>query len=302
MYSRPFRVFKNSMGQANHFLITTLIGLDAVEDGAKKRDDFPAKWEPRDVSSSVSRSKLYIMNAAMAWTVDNLDMYLRLCNTKPALYGMEEGQEIGGTGHSVYQKFKTVSDRHSEAFPEGMIAYIDLLICWRNRLIHFDADNKLIPSSARYFDEVKKNSINDICVEKYHLDVAQMLERFENKNSPSFKEIATLISMTIHFVEKLDETLLKEVQQRSYLEDLLYVMLKEDKKHHPSVLNPRNTTPEKRKKKLKQLFATKGVTEEFYNDDGELFLEEVVQLTEEEFLKRIQEERDKKETKLEEDE
>lgn len=37
MNSRAFREFKTGVGQANHFLITIMIGLDAVEDGAEKK-------------------------------------------------------------------------------------------------------------------------------------------------------------------------------------------------------------------------------------------------------------------------
>lgn len=38
MNSRAFRKFKTEMGQANHFLITIMIGLDAAEGGAEKRE------------------------------------------------------------------------------------------------------------------------------------------------------------------------------------------------------------------------------------------------------------------------
>ena len=85
MNSRAFRKFKTEMGQANHFLITIMIGLDAVEDGAQKRESFNANWNPKDVTASVVRSKHYAIKSSLAWAVDNLDMYLRLCNREPRL-------------------------------------------------------------------------------------------------------------------------------------------------------------------------------------------------------------------------
>ena len=72
MNSRAFRKFKTEMGQANHFLITIMIGLDAVEDGAEKRESFKTTWNPRNRTNSVVRSKAYAIKSALAWTVDNL--------------------------------------------------------------------------------------------------------------------------------------------------------------------------------------------------------------------------------------
>lgn len=46
------------MGQANHFLITILIGLDEVSKGqVKKPDTLDVCWNPKDVRASVERSR-----------------------------------------------------------------------------------------------------------------------------------------------------------------------------------------------------------------------------------------------------
>ena len=97
MNSRAFRKFKTEMGQANHFLITIMVGLDAVEDGAKKRESFHTTWNPQNARASASRSRHYAIKSALAWAVDNLDMYLRLCNRIPRLYSDSESLEIAQT-------------------------------------------------------------------------------------------------------------------------------------------------------------------------------------------------------------
>ncbi|MBE6677695.1 MAG: hypothetical protein E7597_02740 [Ruminococcaceae bacterium] len=296
MNSRAFREFKTGVGQANHFLITIMIGLDAVEDGAEKRESFNTTWNPENRTNSVVRSKKYAIKSALAWTVDNLDMYLRLCNREPRLYHDEESLKIAKTKHSVYNKFDCVIHNHSE-LAVSKFAYVDLLICWRNNSVHFDAENKLMTESVNYFQNIPSD---DVVTNTYHLDVNQMLERFNSGECPTFKEAATLISMTIHFVEELDRILLRDIDQYRFLETSLFKLLKSEK--DTSVFSFRNTTPEKRKKKFKQLFISAGISEDFYNEDGERFLDEVVNLREDEFINKVIEKRKEEEKKVEETE
>lgn len=294
MNSRAFREFKTGMGQANHFLITIMIGLDAVEDGAEKRESFNTTWNPENRTNSVVRSKKYAIKSALAWTVDNLDMYLRLCNREPRLYDGEESAEIAGTRQSIYKKFRCVINNHKELALDK-IAYVDLLISWRNNTVHFDAENQLMHASLDYFRNIPSD---DVVVNKYHLDVNQMLERFNSGDCPTFKEAATLISMTIHFVEELDSILLRDIDQYRFLETSLFYLLKSEK--NTSVFSFRNTTPEKRKKKFKQLFVSAGISEDFYNEDGERFLDEIVNLREDEFINKFIEKRKEEEKKAKE--
>ncbi len=236
MNSRAFREFKTGVGQANHFLITIMIGLDAVEDGAEKRESFKTTWNPENRTNSVVRSKTYAIKSALAWTVDNLDMYLRLCNREPRLYGDAESAEIADTGHSIYKKFRCVINNHKKIALDKS-AYVDLLISWRNNTVHFDAENQLMHASLDYFRNIPAD---DVVVNKYHLDVNQMLDRFKRGECPTFKEMATLISMTIHFVEELDGILLHDIDQYRFLETYLLKLLNSGKK--TSVFSFRNTT------------------------------------------------------------
>ena len=104
--------------------------------------------------------------------------------------------------------------------------------------------------------------------------------------------------MTIHFVEELDSILLRDIDQYRFLETSLFKMLNSEKE--TNVFNFRNTTPEKRKKKLKQFFVSVGISEDFYNEDGERFLDEAVNLKEDEFISKVLEKRKEEEKKTEE--
>lgn len=148
---------------------------------------------------------------------------------------------------------------------------------------------------GNYFRNIPED---DVVTNTYHLDVNQMLERFNRGKCPTFKEAATLIGMTIHFVEELDSILLRDIDQYRFLETSLFKMLNSEKE--TNVFNFRNTTPEKRKKKLKQFFVSVGISEDFYNEDGERFLDEVVNLKKDEFISKVLEKRKEKEKKTEE--
>lgn len=271
------------MGQANHFLITIMVGLDAVKNGAQKDDSFHTSWNPRDTLASVERSKQYAIKSSLAWAVDNLDMYLRLCNRNPKLYQENESQEIAETKHSVYNKFKCVSKNHPQ-IATNKKAFVDLLICWRNNMVHFDAENGMLLDSERYFANIPED---DVVLNLYHLDATAMLSRFREGEIPTFKEVTTLISMTIHFVEELDQMLMSDIQQADYLENTLRTLVKENSKYLEA-FSFRNTTPEKKIKKFKQLFASIGIDQGFYNEDGERFLEKIANMSDKTFKDKQQ--------------
>ena len=275
MQSNAFREFKKRMGQANHFLITILIGLDAVKNGAKKDDDFNVCWNPKDVNASVVRSKDFAISSALSWAVDCLDMYLRLCNRHPTLFLTQESNEISETKHSVYRKFEIIIKNHKE-LDDINIAFVDLLICWRNNMMHFDAENKLLPSSEKTF---KINPMNNV-VDKFHLDVNGMLSRFHSNEKPTFKELATMFSMTINFVEKLDQLLLENIDRTKYLEAFLIKKIKDN----PCIMEwnvfkkNNNIEISEKRKNLKQFFITNGICEDFFNETTDSFFDDVIKI------------------------
>ena len=270
------------MGQANHFLITIMVGLDAVEDGAKKRSSFKTSWNPKDVSASATRSKIYAIKSALAWSVDNLDMYLRMCNRKPKILSESECEEFSKTKHSVYKKYMCIIDNHPE-LETNKKAFVDLLICWRNNLIHFDAENQMLDESKKYFLNCAKD---DMQLKKYNFDVCAMMKRFEEGDFPTFKETTTLISMTIHFVEQLDSLLLGLINQKLYLDDMLCVKMKSNDEIS-EIFGHRNVDFDKRIKKIKQYLVTQGITDDFLNEDGEAYIKYVAGLTIEDIKERL---------------
>lgn len=283
MNSNAFKQFKNRMGQANHLLITILIGLDAVDDGATKRPDFNTTWNPKNVHFSVSRSRIYAINSALAWAVDNIDMYFRLCNKTPKLFTDEESREMDKTGHSVYKKYEIIVKNHIQISAVAK-AFLDLLICWRNKKVHFDADNELSSNSLNFFKNIPSD---ENVVSKYHLDVSNMLDNFNKNQTPTFKEITTMISMAIHFIYEIDSILLKEVNQEEYLTTLLRRKFKENPQQINQLFNYYSPTAEKTEKKLRQFLIMYGLQSDFYNEDGNSFIKEISNKPFKEIVKKL---------------
>lgn len=271
--SYALKKFKKEIGQANHFLITILIGLDGVKSGkVVKNDEFDAAWNPRDIIASASRSRIYTIKASLAWVVDCLDMYLRLCNRKPRLLSEELSNKFDGTGHRVYEKYKLVSDEYEVSDID--IAVVDLMICWRNKMTHFDADNDISNESRN----ILAASINeDETVKKIHLDSNQMINSFDQNECPTFKEMAFMISRTISFVESIDKILIDRVNVLTFLNDVLCNEFKNNPHIFHSIFS---TTGDRRRKRLIQFIKNYGFVEvENNSEDEKNFIDHILRMS-----------------------
>ena len=104
--------FKKRFGQANHLLITTLIGLDSIESGniTRKPEGFSTSWNPKDPKRSAERARIFSLQSFLGWAVESLEMYLTELNRKPK--ELESGELtviFSKAGRSIYQKAKMPS-------------------------------------------------------------------------------------------------------------------------------------------------------------------------------------------------
>ena len=272
--SHALKLFKKEIGQANHFLITILVGLDGVKSGkVEKNDEFDVAWNPRSVEVSANRSRLYAIKSSLAWAVDCLDMYFLLCNKKPKLLSDELSREFDGTGHSVYKKYEVITN--SIAMDELEKACIDLLICWRNRSTHYFAENELKESSRKALVELVPLDEGAI---KCHLDVDVMLKSFDDGEIPAFKEVAYLIRKTISFIEHLDAELLSKKQGLHILDDLFCINMKNNGNIFEGIFQKKDS--ERRKHKLIQFFSNIGFTElDSFSIEEEKYIQSLVRMS-----------------------
>tara|TARA_R110002096_G_scaffold401123_1_gene597894 strand:- start:2036 stop:2974 length:939 start_codon:yes stop_codon:yes gene_type:complete len=220
--SRARKTFKRLLGQANHYLITILIGLDYIKQyDVSLPDDFKTSWNPKDKTSSSIRSREFAIKATLSLAIDSLDAYLGLCHRKPSLYQNKELYEnAGGAGQSVDKKFIVLSEYIDwTTIPnfDKYFALTNLALKWRNRLIHFFAEND-INEDVR---NVLKNN-KDFFFDNFQgLDIDRLLDNFDNSKTPSFKEITSIIRSIHKCVQLADEYLLNNINKETHFIECL---------------------------------------------------------------------------------
>jgi hypothetical protein len=221
------RQFKDMAGSVNHFLITILIGLDAVRAGTAVRGPtFSTSWEPHDVVRSADRSSEFAVKALMSWIVDALDSYAIALNRKPfVLQDRSDRDSLGAVGRSVGARTDWLAERFGVlgGQPHALTA---VAIVWRNRLVHSEADNKVCTS----VQNVLLSSADEIADDYQGLDIASLLDDVAKGKPPKFKEATAMVRAVHKFVEHTDGEVLTILN----LEDYFCEVLERYVAHNPS--------------------------------------------------------------------
>ena len=135
-------------------------------------------------------------------------------------------------------------------------------------MVHFDADNDISKESRNVVATILGE---DESVKKTHLDIAQMMDSFDRKGCPRFKEMAFMTSKTISFVECLDKILLDEVDVLTALDDILSSELKRNQQIFDGIFS---TVGDKRRQKIIQFIKNCGFVEiEDSSKDVNMFID-----------------------------
>ncbi len=217
--------FKRLLGNANHQIITALIGLHAIKIGTvtEKPEECDTTWAPCDPVASATRSRALILEMALVRCVDALDTYIRLSIRQPALVQSTKLRtDIAKCGYSVFGKFQKI-EQFVDCDDELLSSLVTLIITWRNRQVHTDAD-----------DELDRDCRNIICgnaseaKERFRgLDVNEMLDRYESNKSPRFKEVASFVKVTQDYVNFVEEFLFSQLDEQRYFRELVWKGLSE---------------------------------------------------------------------------
>lgn len=218
--SHARRTFKLLLGNANHLIITALVGLDAVERRVITEipDGIHAAWTPKDPVASARRSRRLLLDMALIRAVDALDIYIKHSNRKPFLIeDVELRNRIDGEGRSIFWKFTAITDYHNCLDPV-LCALIKAMIAWRNKSAHEEADIELDNSVKAILQDNDKR----ISTEYRGLDSKRLISGFENNRPPTFKEIASFIKATQDFVKAVDAVQLRACQPERYLKEHIW--------------------------------------------------------------------------------
>ena len=223
--------FKRSFGQANHFLVTILVGLNAVKTGdALPPPALPAAWNPKDASRSAERSEAFAIRAALVFMVVELDHYLgesaRLAG--PRSPSLSAALDAAAKNNKGLRGRVRAFAQFSESLGTAELALVESALHWRNRLIH-------VGSNARITRELRDQLIeheHELESDYRHLDPERMIKRFDDgATSPSLKEMAGMITATHRYIAKVDSSVLGNVDYDQFLDGLLRRHLGEVPRH-----------------------------------------------------------------------
>lgn len=233
--SRARRKFKDSLGQANHFLITALIGLDYIyNNDVECPSSFSTSWNPKNKKSSIDRTRQYILNSSLAWAIDSLDSYMTMCNQVPKLLDNENLiKAIDKSHRSVNEKFIALAGYVNLDYDFNIyMSIVGLAIQWRNNTVHSDAENKIDESHRKILVDSAEKIKELFC----NLNIIETLDSFESKRDPTFKEVTSIIRGIQRFVEYVDNYLISKMDITKYACSILNHHCKKNNKSAESIM------------------------------------------------------------------
>jgi hypothetical protein len=237
--------FKDLLGQANHFLITILVGLDGVRTGkVELSPEFRTSWNPQSIPRSADRSRHFVLDLALIRAVDAFDTYMMMSARKPSTISNQDFRAaMDGSGRSVAKRLKAF-DEHLAALQPQHKAILSIAIEWRNQRVHSLSEDlvekqtfRVVQDSAKWFQSNYSG-----------LDVDEFISHFNMKEAPTFKEAASVIRLVHEAVAQYDADLLKSIPIETYLKEALLRFLETD---NPSLLRSIQKTWGHQKKRTK---------------------------------------------------
>lgn len=116
---------------------------------------------------------------------------------RPSLRARHEKLFTFSTQQQVVQARALAPSKH-------YFSAIELLIAWRNELVH-DTDEAQLSSDAM---KVLAAESQAFASEHAGIDINQTVDRYQNKQEPSLKDISTLVSILLRYVSSIDQSLL----------------------------------------------------------------------------------------------
>jgi hypothetical protein len=201
-------------------VITALVGLDAIERGqvTEVPEELHTVWSPKDAVASARRSRRLILDMALVRAVDAIDIYIRESVRKPRLVQNPVLRvEIDRAGLSIFKKLLVI-DQHFHALDAVPVALVGLMVAWRNKGAHAEADDQPV-DRYRQIIEVQADQI----ASRFRgLQCGLLLSGYDEERPPTFKEVASFINAAHHYVSDLDHAQLRGLDQELFLTELVW--------------------------------------------------------------------------------
>ena len=217
--SRGRKRFKADLGNANHLIITSLVGLNAIERGII--DSIPPEmrmtWSPKSAKDSAQRARRFVLDMTFIRTVDAIDIYLRDAMRKPRLIQKQEVQSrMDQAGRSISGKINELKEIYKGLDPL-LYSMVELLVIWRNKSAHGEASEDLNENTQA----VIRNNHDLVSSWFSGLDTEVLLKNFDREKPPTFKEVASFINVSHRFIQDLELQLFNNLDEIFFLRELV---------------------------------------------------------------------------------
>ncbi len=250
--------FKDLLGQANHFLITVLVGLDGIRSGkADISSEFRTSWNPQNVKRSAERSRVFVLDLALIRAIDALDTYMMMSARKPSsIADARFRAAMDATGRSVAKRLDAFDENLTSLDKQHKAALL-VAIQWRNQRVHSLSDDKIEKSTLR----VLRDHADWFASGYSGLNIDEFIDNFIAGKAPTFKEAASVIRLTHEAVAHYDNRLLKDLPLERYLRDLLGKLLRQGNTTPSRAIKKTWGHPSKKETKVVRLLRMIGVNE-----------------------------------------
>lgn len=250
--------FKDLLGQANHFLITILVGLDGVRaEKVELSPEFHTSWNPQSIARSADRSRVFVLDLALIRAIDAFDTYMMTSAQKPSTISSQEFKvAMDASGRSVARRLE-VFDQHLSSLGPHHKAILSIAINWRNQRVHSLSSDSIKKQTLR---TVQDNA--EFFKSGYSgLDVDDFISHFKSKEAPTFKEAASVIRLVHEAVSHYDAELLQNLPIERYLKEALLKFLETDNANPLRSIKKTWDHPEKKRTKVIRLLRMIGVNQ-----------------------------------------
>lgn len=194
MQTPALKTYLDQVGKVVHYLNTIAVGLSAVESGsATKPKGLDVSWAPADPIASGRQARSFVLRATLVMVAEELDAYISSFAGSPASPRLEFS---GGANRA--DKFSSLVTYFGLPNDHLVLGPM-LLIHWRNRIIHRGSNAGLTKAEREQLIEQEPILKTDY----KNLEPRALLEHFE-RNSPTLKDVSSLVAMTINCVKAIE--------------------------------------------------------------------------------------------------
>lgn len=190
------KLFLKQVGKVVHYLNTIVVGLSAVESGnVNKPDAIDISWHPADVVASSRQARAFVMRSTLVTVAEELSNYVSSIILLLACLGITCQGDSRSDKLDALRTYFSLKEDHLFLGPL-------LVIHWRNRIVHANSKANLTKSQRTILIEE-----SPLVKDKYkNLDPILLLEHFD-KNTPTLKDVSSLVAMTMNFVRSIDQAI-----------------------------------------------------------------------------------------------